>query len=122
MQAMDAHTSLGTALEHQVAAVDVLLSTAGVDMLSRHEEDLAKFVDDTVQMNQDLLHQPGTALATALSASVVSSVGRYFHVLVRQIYSITQTTVRSSVSCYVHLSMMNCGGRWSGGLLLWPIC
>ena len=62
--------------------LDSLLSSTGAELLSREREAEQQFVEAGCELNRQLLRQPGAALVSALSASIVCLVGEHFHALV----------------------------------------
>ena len=72
MQVLEQRKHSSAAMETLLGAVDTLLSSTGAELLSR----------ERCELNRQLLRQPGAALVSALSASIVCLVGEHFHALV----------------------------------------
>ena len=72
MQVFEQRKHSSAAMETLLGAVDTLLSSTGAELLSR----------ERCELNRQLLRQPGAALVSALSASIVCLVGEHLHALV----------------------------------------
>ena len=77
--------------------MDTLLSSTGAELLSREREAEQQFVEAGCELNRQLLCQPGAALVSALSASIVCLVGEHFHALVCS--SLYQRVVVCTLAC-----------------------
>ena len=82
MQVFEQRKHSSAAMETLLGAVDTLLSSTGAELLSREREAEQQFVEAGCELNRQLLRQPGAALVSALSASIVCLVGEHFHALV----------------------------------------